>query len=157
MLVLSVLSNLPKGQLELRVGQAKQKTHLPTGQAIKHACSFSSFQLTQRTSRVKSGTRNRRLNISHKCIKLFFLPCIHCSASLRILDYGCIMCRVLMYALFFLFFSEYITQLKSQPTESQPSEVLEFSYSVLLGLSNWTGFLTYRMFCLFSKFVVFGF
>ena len=32
MLVLSVLSNLPKGQVELKVGQGKQKTHLPTGQ-----------------------------------------------------------------------------------------------------------------------------
>ena len=33
LLVLSVLSNLPKGQVELRVGQEKQKTHLPsTGQ-----------------------------------------------------------------------------------------------------------------------------
>ena len=32
MLVLSVLSNLPKGQVELKFGQGKQKTHLPTGQ-----------------------------------------------------------------------------------------------------------------------------
>ena len=32
MLVLSVLSNLPKGQVELKVGQGKQKTHLLTGQ-----------------------------------------------------------------------------------------------------------------------------
>ena len=32
MLVLSVLSNLPKGQVELKVGQGKQKTHLPIGQ-----------------------------------------------------------------------------------------------------------------------------
>ena len=30
--VLSVLSNLPKGQLDLRVGQEKQKTPLHTGQ-----------------------------------------------------------------------------------------------------------------------------
>ena len=32
MLVLSVLSNLPKGQAELKVGQGKQKTNFPTGQ-----------------------------------------------------------------------------------------------------------------------------
>ena len=32
MLVLSVLSNFPKGQVELKVGQGKQKTHFPTGQ-----------------------------------------------------------------------------------------------------------------------------
>ena len=32
MVALSVLSNFPKEQLELRVGQGKQKTHLPTGQ-----------------------------------------------------------------------------------------------------------------------------
>ena len=32
MLVLSVLSNLPKGQVELKVRQGKQKTRLPTGQ-----------------------------------------------------------------------------------------------------------------------------
>ena len=31
-LVLSVISNLPKGQVELRVGQGKEKTHLSTGQ-----------------------------------------------------------------------------------------------------------------------------
>ena len=31
-LVLSVLSNLPKGQVELKVGQGKQKIHLPTRQ-----------------------------------------------------------------------------------------------------------------------------
>ena len=32
MLALSVLSNLPKGQVELKVGHGKEKTHLPTGQ-----------------------------------------------------------------------------------------------------------------------------
>ena len=32
MLVLPILSNLRKGQVELKVGQGKQKTHLPTGQ-----------------------------------------------------------------------------------------------------------------------------
>ena len=32
MLVLSVLSNLPKRQVELKVEQGKHKTHLPTGQ-----------------------------------------------------------------------------------------------------------------------------
>ena len=30
--ILSVLSSLPKGQVELKVGQGKQKTLLPTGQ-----------------------------------------------------------------------------------------------------------------------------
>ena len=32
MLVLSVLSNLPKGQVELRVGQGRPKIHLPTAE-----------------------------------------------------------------------------------------------------------------------------
>ena len=64
-LVLSVLSNLPKGQVELRMGQGRQKTHLPTGQAIKHACSFSSFQLAQMTSKVKSGTRETEDSLAH--------------------------------------------------------------------------------------------
>ena len=67
MLVLSVLSNLPKGQVELRVGQVKQKTHLPTGQAIIHACSF---QLAQRTSGVKSWTRKQKIHLHMRRVDL---------------------------------------------------------------------------------------
>ena len=49
-------------QVILSVGQV---THLPTGQVIKYACSFSSFQLAQRTSRVKSGTRKTEDSLAH--------------------------------------------------------------------------------------------
>ena len=36
-----------------------------SGQAINHACSFSSFQLAQRTSRVKSWTRETEDSLAH--------------------------------------------------------------------------------------------
>ena len=44
-----------------------------SGQVIKHACSFSSFQLAQRTSRVKSWSRKREDSCPlDKCISIFF-------------------------------------------------------------------------------------
>ena len=49
-----------------------------SGQVIKHACSFSSFQLAQRTSRVKSGTRETEDSLAHwtsASQSFFFLPC----------------------------------------------------------------------------------
>ena len=36
-----------------------------SGQVIKHACSFGSFQLAQRTSRVKSWTRKTEDSLAH--------------------------------------------------------------------------------------------
>ena len=47
-----------------------------SGQAINHGCSFSSFQLSQRTTRVKSGTRKTEDSLAHwtSASQFFFLP-----------------------------------------------------------------------------------
>ena len=49
-----------------------------SGQAINHACSFSSFQLAQRTSRVKSWTRKTEDSLAHwtSASQSFFLALI---------------------------------------------------------------------------------
>ena len=48
-------------------------------QAIKRVCAFSSFQLAQRTSRVKSGTRKTEDSLAHwtshkTCLRFQFFP-----------------------------------------------------------------------------------